>query len=81
MCQTYVRIRRQDQLALKHDQDLRANRPECTRAQQTEIPQTPARRKRHAADIQELLYPRAVELDTFLAHKAMRSVCEWIRDY
>jgi hypothetical protein len=33
------------------------------------------------ADIQGVLYPSAVELDTFLAHEASRCVCQWIRDY
>ena len=76
-----IRLRRQDEPSLQHDQDLRTNRPEHPRTQQAYIPQTLARRQRHAPDIQGILYPRTVELDTLLAHEAMRSVCEWIRDY
>ena len=73
--------RKEDEPALKHDQDLRAYRPEHPRTQQAYVPQTPARRQRHAADIRRLLHPRAVELDTLFVHQAMRRVCEWVRDY
>ena len=67
-------LRRQDEPALRHDQDLRADRPEHTRTQQAYVPQTPAGRQRHAADIQGILHPRAVELDALFAHEALRSV-------
>ena len=78
MHRAYVRLRRQDEPALKHDQDLRADRPEHTRTQQAYFPQTPTGwqrgRQRHAPDIQGILHPRAVELDTLFAHDALRSV-------
>ena len=64
-----------------YDQDIRADQPEHTRTQQAYVPQTPGRRQRHATDIQGILHPRAVELDTLLAHEVLCSVCEWIRDY
>ena len=40
----------------------------------SDVPQASAGRGRHAADVQGILHPRAVELDPLLAHKAVR-VC------
>ena len=65
-----IRLRHEDEPSLKHDQDLRANRPEHTRTQQAYVPQNLARQQRHAPDIQGILHSRAVELDTLFAHEA-----------
>jgi hypothetical protein len=58
---------------LSHDQYFQANLPERTWAQQTNLPQTPAGRQRRAANIQGILRPCAVELDTFLAHDCVNA--------
>ena len=76
MCRADICLRRQDEPALKHDQDLRADRPEHTRTQQAYVPQTlqGGNDTLRTADIQGILHPRAVELDTLFAHEALRSV-------
>lgn len=48
---------------------------ERTGAQQTDVPRSSAERQRHSADPQGVLHTHAVELDTFLAHEALRHVC------
>ena len=76
-----IRLRCQDESALEYDQDIRAHRPERAWQEQADVPQAATRRERHAANLQGVLHPRAVELDSLFANKVVCCVREWVRDH
>ncbi|KAF8266711.1 Pleckstrin homology domain-containing protein [Lactarius quietus] len=69
-----VCVGRTDVCVFKARSAIEYDRPQRARQKSADVPTVAARRERYAVNLQGILRPRAVELDSLPAHKALRGV-------